>query len=97
MTSRLEKIDYFTGKVNVGVAVGTTLTTLLVAIIIVVVGYSFHKFKSKEGGLSHQLRITSAVAVKQYSFPYILNLNKKIHCFASKFPLLLNECECTFM
>ena len=97
MTSRLEKIDYFTGKVNVGVAVGTTLATLLVAIIIVVVGYSFHKFKSKEGGLSHQLRITSAVAVKQYSFTYILNLNKKIYCFASKFPLLLNECECTFM
>ena len=97
MTSRLEKIDYFTGKVNVGVAVGTTLATLLVAIIIVVVGYSFHKFKSKEGGLSHQLRITSAVAVKQYSFTYILKLNKKIHCFASKFPYLLNECECTFM
>ena len=97
MTSHLEKIDYFTGKVNVGVAVGTTLATLLVAIIIVVVGYSFHKFKSKEGGLSHQLRITSAVAVKQYSFTYILNLNEKIHCFASKFSLLLNECECTFM
>ena len=97
MTTRLEKNDYFTGKVNVGVAVGTTLATLLVAIIIVVVGYSFHKFKSNEGGLSHHIRITSAVVVKQYSFTYILNLNKKIHYFASKFTLLLNECECIFM
>ena len=76
---------------NVAVAVGTTLACLLVAIIIVVVGYSFHKFKSKEGDLSHQLRITRAVVVKQYSFTYILNLNKKVHCFASKFTLLLNE------
>ena len=76
---------------NVAVAVGTTLASLLVAIIIVVVGYSFHKFKSEEGGVSHQLRITSAVVVKQYSFAYILNLNKKIHCFASKFTLSLNE------
>ena len=76
---------------NVAVAVGTTLACLLVAIIIVAVGYSFHKFKSKEGGLSHHLRMKSAVVVKQYSFTYILNLNKKINCFASKFTLLLNE------
>ena len=87
VTTCLEKIDYFTGNVNVAVAVGTTLACLLVAIIIVVVGYSFHKFKSKEGGLSYQLRITSAVVVKQYSFTYILNLNKRstvlqvnLHC-----------------
>ena len=45
----------FTGKVNVGVTVGAVLATLLVGIIIVVVGYWFHKFKSKESGLSHQL------------------------------------------
>ena len=76
---------------NVAVAAGTTLASLLVAIVIVVVGYSFHKFKSKEGGVSHQLQIASAVVIKQYSFTYILNLNKKIHCFASKFTLLLNE------
>ena len=49
---------------NVAVAVGTTLACLLVAIIIVVVGYSFHKFKSKECASSHQLRIASAVVVK---------------------------------
>ena len=76
---------------NVAVAVGTTLASLLVAVVIAVVGYSLHKFKSKEGGVSHQLQIASAVVVKQYSFTYILNLNKKIHCFASKFTLLLNE------
>ena len=76
---------------NVALAVCTTLASLLVAIVIVVVGYLSHKFKSKEGGISHQLRITSAVVVKQYLFTYILNLNKKIHCFASKFTLLLNE------
>ena len=40
---------------NVAVAVGTTLATLLVAIIIVVVACWFHKSKSKEGGISHQL------------------------------------------
>ena len=83
ITTCLKKIDYFTGKVNVAVAVGTTLACLLVGIVIVVVGYWFHKFKSKVEGLSHQLRITSAVVVKQYLFTYILNLNKKIHCFAS--------------
>ena len=42
----------FTGKVNVGVAVGAALGTLLVAIIIVVVGYWFLQFKSKESGKS---------------------------------------------
>ena len=42
----------FTGKVNVEVAVGAALGTLLVAIIIVVVGYWFPKFKSKESGKS---------------------------------------------
>ena len=46
------EIIYFTGKVNYGVAVGTTLATLLVAII---VGCWFHKFRSKEGDESHQL------------------------------------------
>ena len=46
---------YFTGKMNVAVAVGTVLATLLVAIIIVVVGCWFWKFKSKDGGVSHQL------------------------------------------
>ena len=42
----------FTGKVDVGVAVGAALTTLLVAVIIVVVGYWIPKFKSKESGKS---------------------------------------------
>ena len=42
----------FTGKVNVGVAVGAALATLLVAIVIVVVGCWFPKFKSKESGKS---------------------------------------------
>ena len=37
---------------NVGVAVGAALATLLVAIIIVVVGYWFPKFKSKKSGKS---------------------------------------------
>ena len=45
----------FTGKVNVGVAAGAAVAALLVVIIIVVVGYWFHKFKSKESGVSHQL------------------------------------------
>ena len=76
---------------NVAVAVGTTLAILLVAIIIVVVGYWFHKSKSKEGGISHQLCITSVVIVRQYAFIYILYLNKKIHCFSREFTLLLNE------
>ena len=49
---------------KVAVAVGTTLASLLVAIIIVVVGYSFHKLKSKEGGVSHQLWIPSAAVGK---------------------------------
>ena len=46
---------YFAGNVNVAVAVGTTLATLLVAIIIAMVGCWFHKVKSKEDGGSHQL------------------------------------------
>ena len=41
----------FTGKINVGVAVGAALATLLV----VVVRYWLPKFKSKENGVSHQL------------------------------------------
>ena len=45
----------FTGKVKVGVAVGAALGILVVAIIIVVVGYWFPKFKSKKSGVSHQL------------------------------------------
>ena len=65
-----KKNDYFIGKVNVALAVGTTLASLLVAIIIGVVGYSFHKFKSKEGGVSHQLWIQSA-AVGKTVFVYL--------------------------
>ena len=87
----LGEIIYFIGKVNVAVAVGTTLATLLAAIIIIVVACCFHKSKSKEGGISHQLRIASAVIVRQYAFTYILNLNEKIHCSARELTLLLNE------
>ena len=76
---------------NVAAAVGTTLATLLVAIIIVMVGCWFHKVKSKESGGSHLLRITSAVVVRQYACTYILNMHKKIHCFARKYTLLLNK------
>ena len=49
VTKCVAEIIYFTGKVNVAVAVGTTLAALLVAIIIVMVGCWFHKVKSKEG------------------------------------------------
>ena len=91
MTTCLGKIIFFIGKVNVAVAVGTTLATFLVAIIIVVVTCWFHKSKSKEGGISHQLRIPSVIVVRQYAFIYILYLNKKIYCFAREFSLLLNE------
>ena len=71
----------FTGKVNVGVAVGAALATLLVAIIIVVVGYWFPKFKSEKSQvMSYKCRRFYTVEVI-----YILNLNKKIHCFARKF------------
>ena len=59
---------YFTGKVNVAVAVGVTLATLLVTIIIVVVGCWFRKFKGKEGGVSHRLKVTSASVFRQYAF-----------------------------
>lgn len=55
ITICLGEIIYFVGKVNVAAAVGTTLATLLVAIVIVVVACWFHKSKSKEGGISHQL------------------------------------------
>ena len=55
ITTCLGEIIYFIGKVNVAVAVGATLATLLVAIIIVVVACWFRKSKSKEGGISHQL------------------------------------------
>ena len=58
----------FTGKVNVGVAAGAAVAALLVVIIIVVVGYWFHKFKSKESGVSHQLWVTSAVGFTQCAF-----------------------------
>ena len=77
----------FTGKVNVGVAVGAALATLLV----VVVRYWLPKFKSKENGISHQLWVTSASGFTLCVFTYILNLNKKIHCFARKFISLINE------
>ena len=84
------KIYIFTGKVNLGVAVGAALATLLVAIIIVVVGYWFRKFKSKESGVSHQLWVASA-GFTLCAFTYILNFNKKIHCFGRKFTSSLNK------
>ena len=85
ITTCLGEIICFIGKVNVAVAVGTTLATLLVAMIIAVVACWFHKSKSKEGGLSQQLFIASAVVVRQYAFSFILHFNKKIHCFARDF------------
>ena len=86
----LSKNYIFTGKVNVGVAVGAALATLFV-IIIVVVGYWFRKFKSKESVVSHELWVKSAGGFKLCAFTYILNLNKKIYCFPRKFTSFLNE------
>ena len=40
----------FIGKVNVAVAAGVAVATLLVAIIIIVLGCWLRKFKSKKGG-----------------------------------------------
>ena len=40
---------------------------------------------------SHQLCVTSVVGFTLCAFTYILNLNKKIHCFGRKFTSLLNE------
>ena len=82
---------------NVEVAVGAALATLLVAIIIVVVGYWFLKFKSEESGVSHQLLVTIAGGFTLYTFSYILNLNKNIYCFAMKNCKCYICLKCTFI
>lgn len=43
----------FIGKVNVAVAAGVVLAALFVAIIIIVLGCWFRKFKSKKGGQNY--------------------------------------------
>ena len=43
----------FIGKVNVAVAAGVAVATLLVAIIIIVLGCWLRKFKSKKGGQNY--------------------------------------------
>ena len=63
----------FTGQANVAVMVGVVLATLLVPIIIVMAGCWVCKFKSKEGGVSHHLRLTSTVVFRHFVFSYIIN------------------------
>ena len=62
----------FTGQANVAVTVGVMLATLLVPII-VMAGYWVRKFKSKEGGVSHHLRVTSTGVFRHFVFSYIVN------------------------
>ena len=64
---------YFSGKANVPVTVGVVLATLLVAIIIVMAGCWVRKFKSKEGGISHHLQVTSTGVFRHFVFNYIVN------------------------
>ena len=63
----------FTGQANVAVTVGVMLATLLVPIIIVMAGCWVRKFKSKEGGVSHHLRVTSTGVFRHFVFSYIVN------------------------
>ena len=69
---------YFTGKVNVAVAVGVVLATLLVAIIIVMVGCWVRKLKSKKGGISHYLQVTITGVFRHFLFSYVVKLNNRI-------------------
>ena len=62
----------FTGQANVAVTVGVMLATLLVPII-VMAGCWVRKFKSKEGGVSHHLRVTSTGVFRHFVFSYIVN------------------------